>query len=164
MIIISDTTPISELAKVNYLNLLPKLFGRVVIPQGVYDELTTGQHPAAKLVRELSWLDVVAVNNRLVVEELQQVGNLDLGESEAIALAEEMGANRLLIDEKAARRVAKTRNLPLIGTMGVLLLAKRQGYLENVKNVLDQMQQQGTRISDRLYTQVLILAQEIEAE
>lgn len=163
MIVVSDTTPISELAKVNYLNLLPKLFGRVMIPQGVHDELTTGQHPAARLVRELSWLDVVAVNNRLAVKELQQAGNLDLGESEAIALAEEMNADRLLIDEKAARRVAMARNLPLIGTMGVLLLGKRQGELENVKDVLDQMQQQGTRISDRLYTRVLILAREMSA-
>jgi predicted nucleic acid-binding protein len=163
MIIVADTTSISELAKVNYLNLLPKLFGRVIIPQGVYDELKTGQHPAAKIVQELSWLDVVAVNNRLVVEELQKVGNLDLGESEAIALAEEMGADQLLIDEKAARRVAMARNLPLIGTMGILLLAKRQGELENVKDILDQMQQQGTRISNRLYHQVLILAKEISA-
>ena len=163
MIVVSDTTPISELAKVNYLNLLPKLFGRVMIPQGVHDELTTGQHPAALRVRELSWLDVVAVNNRLAVKELQQAGNLDLGESEAIALAEEMNADRLLIDEKAARRVAMARNLPLIGTMGVLLLGKRQGELENVKDVLDQMQQQGTRISDRLYTRVLILAREMSA-
>jgi predicted nucleic acid-binding protein len=160
MIIVSDTTPISELAKVNYLNLLPELFGRVVIPQGVYDELTIGQHPAALIVEKLSWLDVVAVSNRLVVEKLQQSGKLDLGESEAIVLAEEMGARQLLIDEKAARRVAKARNLPLIGTMGILLLGKRQGYLENVKDVLDRMQQQGTRISTRLYTQVLTLAQE----
>lgn len=52
-----------------------------------------------------------------------------------------MNADRLLIDEKAARRVAMARNLPLIGTMGVLLLSKRQGELENVKDVLDQMQQ-----------------------
>ncbi|MGL4883211.1 MAG: DUF3368 domain-containing protein [Waterburya sp.] len=95
-----------------------------------------------------------------MVEELQQAGKLDLGESEAIILAEEIGARQLLIDEKAARRVAKARNLPLIGTMGILLLGKRQGYLENVKDVLDQMQQQGTRISDRLYAQVLTLAQE----
>ncbi len=85
MIIVSDTTPISELAKVNYLNLLPKLFGKVVIPQGVYDELTTGQHPAALLVKKLSWLNVIAVYNKLAVKKLQQVGNLDLGESEAIA-------------------------------------------------------------------------------
>ena len=160
MIIVSDTTPISELAKVDYLILLPKLFGRVVILIGVYDELTTGQHPAALVVRELPWLDVVTVKNRLVVEELQQAGKLDLGESEAIVIAEEMVAKQLLIDEKAARRVAKARNLPLIGTMGILLLGKRQGYLENVKDVLDQMQQKGTRISARLYAQVLILAQE----
>ena len=163
MIIVSDTTPISELAKVNYLNLLPKLFGRVMIPKGVYDELTTGNHPAALRVRELSWLDVVTVNNRLVVKELQQVGNLDLGESEAIALAEEMNADRLLIDEKAARRVATARKIPIVPMMGILLLAKRQGELENVKDVLDQMQQQGTRISNRLYTRVLILAREMSA-
>jgi hypothetical protein len=148
--------------KDDFLNLLPKLFVRVVIPQGVYDELTTGQHPAAGVVRELSWLDVIAVNNRKLVEELQQVYNLDLGESEAIALAEEMSADRLLIDERAARRVATAHNLPLIGTMGILLLGKRKGYLASVKNVLDQMQQQGTRISDRLYTQVSILAEETE--
>ena len=164
MIIISDTTPISELTKVGYLDLLPKLFGRVVIPQGVYDELTTGQHPAARIVPDLSWLNVVVVKNRQAVAELQQIGKLDLGESEAIALAEELKADRLLIDEKAARQVAKTRNLPLIGTMGVLLLSKRQGYIKNVKVVLDQMQQQGTRISDRLYIQVLTLAEELEAE
>ena len=73
-----------------------------------------------------------------------------------------MDADQLLVDERAARRVAMARNLPLIGTMGILLLGKRKGYLESVKNVLDEMQQQGTRISARLYEQVLILAQETE--
>jgi uncharacterized protein len=66
-----------------------------------------------------------------------------------------------LIDEKAARRVATARKLPLIGTMGVLLLAKSWGLLGSVQDVLDEMQAQGTRISDRLYERVLILAQEI---
>ncbi|MEG4228507.1 hypothetical protein QUA35_20045 [Microcoleus sp. N9_B2] len=121
MIIVSDTTPISELAKVDRLDLLPQLFGKVVIPKGVFDELQVGQHPAAKIVQNLSWLEVVTVNNLQVVEDLQGSFNLDLGESEAIALAEEMNAAQLLIDEKAARRVAAARKLPLIGTMGVLL-------------------------------------------
>ena len=112
------------------------------------------------MIGKLSWLDVVVVKNRLAVEELQNSGKLDLGESEAIVLAEEMNAEQLLIDEKAARQVAKSRNLPLIGTMGILLLGKRQGYIENVKDILEQMQQQGTRISNHLYTQVLTLAQE----
>lgn len=162
MIIVSDTTPISELAKVNYLDLLPQLFGQVVIPQGVFQELQVGQHPAAKLVENLSWLKVVVVHNRQEVEVLQQLSKLDLGESEAIVLAEEMEAVQLLIDEKAARKVALERNLPLIGTMGVLLLAKRRGLLNSVKEVLDKMEAQGMRISTRLYEQVLTLAQEKE--
>ena len=159
-----DTTPISELAKVEQLDLLPKLFGKVVIPQGVFNELQVGQHPAAKLVQNLSWLEVVKVNNQQLVEELQISFKLDLGESEAIALAEEIGASQLLIDEKAARKIAMARKLPLIGTVGVLLLAKRRGFLNSVKDVLDKMQAQGMRISDRLYVQVLILAQENEGE
>jgi predicted nucleic acid-binding protein len=164
MIIVSDTTPISELAKVDHLDLLPKLFGKVVIPQGVFNELQVGEHPAAKLVQDLSWLEVVTVDNQQLVRELQQSFKLDLGESEAIALAEEIRASQLLIDERAARKVAMARKLPLIGTVGILLLAKRRGLLDSVKDVLDEMQAQGMRISDRLYVQVLTLAQEKDGE
>ena len=164
MIIVSDTTPISELAKVDHLDLLPKLFGKVVIPQGVFDELQVGEHPAAQLVQNLSWLEVVTVDNQQLVRELQQSFKLDLGESEAIALAEEISASQLLIDERAARKVAMARKLPLIGTVGILLLAKRRGLLDSVKDVLDEMKAQGMRISDRLYVQVLTLAQEQDGE
>ncbi|MCG6137548.1 MAG: DUF3368 domain-containing protein [Nostoc sp. LLA-1] len=164
MIIVSDTTPISELAKVEHLDLLPKLFGKVLIPHGVFNELQVGQHPAAEFVQNLSWIEVVKVENQLVVEELQKSFNLHLGESEAIALAEEIGASQLLIDEKAARKVAMVRKLPLIGTVGILLLAKRRGLLDSVKDILDEMQVKGTRISDRLYLQVLTLAEEIKGQ
>lgn len=160
MIIVSDPTPISELAKVKHLDLLPQIFGKVVILQGVFNELQTGQHPAAKFVQNLVWLEVVSVDNRQLVEELQKSFNLHLGESEAIVLAEKIGASQLLIDEKAARKVALARKLPLIGTMGILLLAKRRGLLNNVKDVLNEMQVKGTIISDRLYEQVLTLAGE----
>jgi predicted nucleic acid-binding protein len=164
MIIVSDTTPISELAKVEHLDLLPKLFGKVLIPHGVFNELQVGQHPAAEFVQNLSWIEVVKVENQQVVEELQKSFNLHLGESEAIALAEEIGASQLLIDEKAARKVAMVRKLPLIGTVGILLLAKRRGLLDSVKDILDEMQVKGTRISDRLYLQVLTLAEEIKGQ
>ncbi|MDB9516372.1 DUF3368 domain-containing protein [Roseofilum reptotaenium CS-1145] len=120
-----------------------------------------GDHPAAQQVQDLSWLQVVTVNNQRLVEELQESFHLDLGESEAIALAEETKADQLLIDERAARRVALERKLPLIGTMGVLVLAKRQSLIPNVKDVLKQRQDRGTRISNHLYEQVLTLAQEI---
>ncbi|MGA0201504.1 MAG: DUF3368 domain-containing protein [Prochlorotrichaceae cyanobacterium] len=162
MIIVSDTTPISELTKVGKLDLLPQLFGIVVIPQAVFDELSVGNHPAAKIVADLTWLEVKTVANQQLVSMLQELLYLDLGESEAIALAEELGADQLLIDERAARRVAADRKLSLIGTMGVLLLAKRQQLLGEIKPVLDEMRKQGTRISDRLYEKVLTLAEERE--
>ncbi len=155
MTIVSDTTPISELAKVEYLEKLPQIFGKVMIPQGVFNELQIGQHPAAFIVQNLAWLEVVTVDNQQLVEELQKSFNLHDRESEAIALAEEIGASQLLIDEKAARKVAKARKLPIIGTMGILLLAKRRGLLDSVKDVLNEMQAKGTRISVRLYGQVL---------
>lgn len=98
MIIVSDTTPISELAKVEHLDLLPKLFGKVLIPHGVFNELQVGQHPAAEFVQNLSWIEVVKVENQQVVEELQKSFNLHLGESEAIALAEEIGASFSVVD------------------------------------------------------------------
>ena len=164
MIIVSDTTPISELAKVEYLDLLPQIFGKVVIPQGVFNELQIGQHPVAFIVQNLAWLEVVTVDNQQLVEELQKSFNLHLGESEAIALAEEIGASQLLIDEKAARKVALRRKLPIIGTMGILLLAKRRGLLDSVKDVLNEMQAKGTRISVRLYEQVLTLAGENQGD
>jgi predicted nucleic acid-binding protein len=140
MIIVSDTTPISELAKVERLDLLPNLFGEVVVPQAVFTELQTGNHPAAQwIANEIPWLVVVPVENQALVAELQQSSHLDLGESEAIALAEEKQAAQLLIDEQAARRVALARNLPLIGTMGILMLAKQQDLIQSVKAVLDAM-------------------------
>jgi len=161
MIVVSDTTPISELAKVDHLDLLPKLFEKIVIPSGVFNELQVGQYPATKLVHNLSWLEVVTVDNRHVVQELQELYNLDLGESEAIALAEGIEVVQLLIDEKRGRRVALARKTPIIGTVGVLLLAKRRGLLDSIKDILDEMQVQGTRISAQLYVQVLTLAEEM---
>ncbi|WP_254175322.1 hypothetical protein [Planktothrix pseudagardhii] len=66
MIIVSDTTPISELAKVELLDLLPQIFGKVVIPQGVFDELQTGQHPAASFVQNLAGLILYPSENNFM--------------------------------------------------------------------------------------------------
>lgn len=162
MIIVSDTTPLSELAKVEQLHLLHELFGLVIIPQEVYAELTTGNHPAAQLVPILDWLEIRSLADNQQSKVFQLDFNLDLGESAAIALAEELNADQLLIDERAARRVAISRQLPIIGTVGILVLAKQRGLLECVKVVLDALIANGMRISDRLYNQALTLTQEQE--
>lgn len=160
MIIISDTSPLSELAKIGQITLLFYLFGQVIIPQQVYDELTNGKHPAVSLVQSIAWLDVRSVSDSQKISVLRTATNLGLGECAAIILAEEIGVDRLLMDDLAARRAAESRNLPVIGTLGVLLLAKKRGLVSNVQPLMNDLIAQGMRISQQVYQQVLAIADE----
>ena len=161
MIVVSDTTPLSELSKIAQLDLLQAVFGRVIISQQVYEEITTGNHPAVLAVKSASWLEVHSLNNNQILEELQLETNLDLGECSAIILTEELKADLLLIDEKAGRKVAISRGLPIIGLVGVIIWAKEQGLIDNFKDILDDLISKGTRISSKLYDYALITAREI---
>ncbi len=117
-------------------------------------------HPAAIAVPSATWIQVRSVSNPETIFALQDDTDLDLGECAAIILAEDLGANQILIDERAARIVAESRNLPLIGTLGTLLLAKELGLIQNVKEVMDELTFQGKRISQKLYQDVLEIAKE----
>jgi predicted nucleic acid-binding protein len=160
VIVVSDTTPLSELAKVGSLELLREVFGKIIIPQEVYNEVTTGLHPAASAVPSATWIQVCPVSNQENIFALQEDTGLDLGECAVIILAEELGATQILIDERAARLVAEERNLSIIGTIGTLLLAKEQGIIKSVKEVMDELILQGKRINPRLYKDILEIAQE----
>ena len=118
MIIVSNTTPLSELTKVGQLNLLRELFGRIIIPVEVYNEVTTGNHPAVEVVQSAKWIDVFTIQAPTKVLQVQSKYRLDLGESATIILAEELKANRVLIDERLGRKVAQSRNLLVTGTRG----------------------------------------------
>lgn len=160
MIIVSNTTPLSELAKVGQIDLLREIFGQVIIPQQVYDEVTTGTHPAATEVPSLTWIEVRSIADQEQVSILPTQTELDLGECATIVLAEELEADRVLIDEWAARKVAQSRSLPVTGTVGILLVAKNRGLIPCVKPILDALIGQGTRISQSLYQEILAIAQE----
>lgn len=160
MIVVSDTTPLSELAKVGKLELLRDVFGRVIVPQEVYKEVTRGTHPAVALVKSATWIEVLSVQNTSQVAILQKTAKIHLGEAAAIILAEQLGAQQVLIDDLKARRVAQQRLLPVNGTVGTLLLAKDSGLITQVKTILDDLIAVGKRISPKLYQQVLDLAQE----
>jgi hypothetical protein len=105
VIIVSNTTPLSELAKVGQLNLLQKLFGKIIIPQEVYNEVTTGNHRAASVVPTAQWIEVFTIQSPAQLLQLQIQFKLDLGEAATIILAEELKANRVLIDEKLGRKL-----------------------------------------------------------
>jgi predicted nucleic acid-binding protein len=128
MIVVSDTSPLNYLILIDYQDVLPILFGQIIIPQAVLDELQHEKTPekikdwiAAKPV----WLD--ARNVRL--SPSNKLENLDYGEREAIFLAEELGADAILIDERDGRREAAKLGFITIGTLSVLDRAAETGLI-----------------------------------
>ena len=161
MTVVSNTSPITNLAAVGQLNLLQQLYTRIIIPQAVYQEMAGVRYtvPGTMEVQTLSWIQTQEVIDRNLVTELQT--ELDEGESEAIALAIELTADRLLIDDYAGRTVASRFGLNFTGVLGVLLVAKRRGLSPSVKAVMDDLiAQAGFRVSNQLYADVLLAAGE----
>ncbi|XWK90122.1 MAG: DUF3368 domain-containing protein [Phormidium sp.] len=157
----SDTSPINNLAAINQLHLLQQLYGTVIIPEAVYRELTDPSFPVAGAteVQTFDWIQTRAVSDRTIVQALSN--ELDVGEAEAIALAIEIQPDQLLIDERRGRLVASRLNLQYIGILGVLIEAKSQGLVTEVKPLLDALiNQAGFWIAEPLYNSVLRLVDE----
>lgn len=139
MIIVSDTSPINNLAAINHLHLLQQLYGTVLIPEAVYRELTDPNFPVAGAieVQTFIWIQTRPVQDHILVEALSN--ELDIGEAEAIALALEMKADQVLIDERRGRMVAARLNLGYTGILGILVEAKSQRLISAVKPLLDAL-------------------------
>ena len=132
MIVVSDSSPLIALSAVDRLDLLQILFDTVIIPVSVRDEV---MGMAAKITVELpSFIHVEPVAAELPVRFLKL--NLHAGESEAIALALERGIKGIILDDKQAREIADELGLKVIGTLGLLILAKRKGLLSEVRPVI----------------------------
>ncbi|QLE49997.1 DUF3368 domain-containing protein [Nostoc sp. C057] len=161
MIIVSDTSPINNLAAINHLHLLQQLYGTVLIPEAVYRELTDPNFPVAGAieVQTFIWIQTRPVQDRTLVEALSN--ELDIGEAEAIALALETKADQVLIDERRGRLVAGRLNLGYIGILGILVEAKSQRLISAVKPLLDALiNQAGFWVAEPLYKRVLQLVDE----
>ena len=163
MIIVSDTSPINNLAAISQLQLLHQLYGTVLIPEAVYQELTDPKFPVAGAteVQTFDWIQTRTVSDRTLVEALSN--ELDIGEAEAIALAVEIQADQVLIDERRGRLVAAKLNLRYTGILGILVEAKSQGLIAEVKPLLDALvNEAGFWIAEPLRNSVLQLVNEID--
>jgi predicted nucleic acid-binding protein len=139
MIVVSDTSPICYLVLINGIDLLQKLYGRVIIPQAVYEELTALGSPAkvqSWIVQHPRWIEVQSV----VGEPDVELSQLDAGECAAIALAEQIRANLVILDERAARKIAMGRGLKVIGLLGILGASADRG-LVNFTMMIDRLRQ-----------------------
>lgn len=143
MIVVSDTSPLTALLTVGQADLLLKLFREVVIPEAVRTELLRCHSPLP------NWLRVLPVQNKSKAQSYAQL--VDAGEAEAIALAEEIKADQLLIDERKGRRLAREQGLPVIGLLGVVLLAKQAKLIPSARVLLDSLDREaGIYLSDDL--------------
>lgn len=163
MIVISDTSAITNLAAINQLELLPLLYKQILIPEVVYRELVDIDPlvPGSAEVQTATWLTVKSLATREVVERLQSEVRLDPGESEAIALALELGADLLLIDERRGRAEADRLGIRITGLLGLLVEAKRKNLIVAVKPLMDALIAASEfRVSSALYDQILTIVNE----
>lgn len=150
-IVVSNTTPFIALARIGRLDLLQRVFGRVLVPAVVASELSSANKSGSALdVAALSWVTVVDVDTPEDIAE-----RLDSGEAAAIALAIREKADAVLLDEQRARKVAKALKLPVAGTFMVLLRAKWAGHVEAVRPLMDQLVAEGFHASADLVDEML---------
>jgi predicted nucleic acid-binding protein len=164
VIVVSDTSPITNLAAVGQLDLLRQLYTTIVIPGAVYNEMVAVDKlvPGAIEVQTLSWIQTQPIANTQRVIDVQTSQNdIDLGEAEAIVLALELNADLLLMDERRGRALAANYGLSVTGLLGVLLQAKHSKFIELVKPVMDKLIEEADfRVSSELYATVLQTAGE----
>jgi predicted nucleic acid-binding protein len=156
MSVVSDSSPLINLARIGRLDLFPQLYDKLVVPEAVWREVVVegvGQS-GAKEIEAASWIQVRPAANRELVQALRQ--ELDAGEAEAIALALQVGAELLLIDEHLGREIALYMGVRCIGLIGVLVEAKRKGLISGVRPLMDALRDvAGFWVDKVLYRRVL---------
>lgn len=152
MKIVSNTTPIISLASIGKLNVLKELFGKIIIPQSVYDEIKAKESYGYKEI-DSDYIKIQAIKGTKYRDLL--LNQLDLGEAETIILATEINADYVIIDDNIGYKIAKNSGLNVIRTLSVLLKAKDKGIIEEIRPLLDEMILKGRWYSKKVYESFL---------
>lgn len=157
--VICNTSPLQYLHQISQLSILPALAGSIIVPPAVQVELDAGIAKGLDLpqLENLRWVKIQAPISAKAVPLITDLGP---GESQVLMLALEMPGSIALLDDALARRVAITKGIPIKGTLGLLLDAKRAGHLTAVKPSLDRLQVLGFRLAQQTQEAVLKLAEE----
>jgi predicted nucleic acid-binding protein len=158
MIIVCDCSPLVALALCDQLTLLDALFNEVIIPANVYAEATIADKPEAVKIAAYAQGKVLKATGPFPVGLQDNI--LGKGETEAIALYWEKSADYLLVGEDKGRRFAKANGISVIGSLGILLLAKEKQLVPSVKPFIHLLRASNIRIAEPLYQSILRLAKE----
>ena len=154
MKVVCDASALIALSRINALHLLEQQFGQLMIPDAVYEELSRKKgRPGSKEITEARWIQRKTVKDRASIKQSRQ--SLHAGESEVIALAREVGADLVIMDDAHAREIAEEAGLKVVGLLAILLDAKRNGLIRQVRPLLEALKQKGFFIQDDLYALLL---------
>jgi predicted nucleic acid-binding protein len=152
VVVISDTSPINYLCQIGHIEILPAIFGRVVVPSAVAMELEHSAAPESVhhfITNPPAWLEICDPSR-----EFPSIGDLGDGEQQALALAAELRADLLIVDDLEARSAAEARSITVIGTLGVLKLASGR-KLVDLTGAFADLQACGFYISENLKREML---------
>jgi predicted nucleic acid-binding protein len=153
-LVVCNTSPLLYLYQVGQLDLLRDLYGRIRIPPAVEEELRAGAERGIEVpdVQVLEWLDTQPLRDSTL---LAVVTDLGAGEAEAIALALSDPGSLLILDDKLARRIARLNGVTITGTLGVLVKAKKEGFLPKVFPVIELLRKTTMHLTQALIETVL---------
>ncbi|MCC6139895.1 MAG: DUF3368 domain-containing protein [Nitrospira sp.] len=159
--VICDTSPLQYLHQIGLLHILPALVRRVLIPPAVLQEIEAGKLVGIDLpdLRAFEWLTVRSPAGRAILLPDQ---NLGPGETDVLMLAAEFDEAVLILDDGLARRAADRLNISVIGTLGLLINAKRAGLVSTVREHINYLQVKGFRVSPLTRAAVLSIVGEAE--
>ena len=144
--VVSNTTPIISLLKIGKLEILKDLYDEIYIPQEVFNEIEAGKHKKYYLnLLTFEWIKIEQIQDR---KSIAYFLDLDKGEAEAIVLATESEADLILLDESPGRIHAKHAGLRVTGTIGILVKAKKQGLISELKPLILELKEKGVWLSE----------------
>lgn len=154
-IAVVNTSPIIYLSAINQINLLKNLFSEIFIPEAVKREVMSGGKDSfgVKEIKTQKWIKTKKIRNKLAKEYL--LTEIDDGEAEVIILAEELKTSFIIMDDKLARKIAKLRGFNVMGTLRLLIAAKENGLVNEVKPLIEKLQAVGFWINDDVYKAIL---------
>ncbi len=157
--VVSNTTPLISLLKLDRLEILNKIYSVICIPSAVYNEIEAGKDkPFYRDLSKIDWIKIVEIKNQ---NALKYFLDLDSGEAEAIVLATEINADLIIMDEKLGRFHAKHADLKVTGIIGVLIKAKQLGIITELKPLLFELIEKNVWIGDKLINEILAQSGEL---
>lgn len=157
--VIVNTSPIFYLYKLQYLEILQKIYKDIIVPSAVLKELEEGKSQGEKVpnINNYKWIQVKEVEKPKFTKLIADLGQ---GETEVLILALEHPNSLVIIDDLLARNIAKINNIKFTGTIGILLKAKQLGYIKSISSILKKLTDEGFRLKDNLIQNALEIAGE----